>query len=319
MSKSAVTCSNRILDGGGAQILRAVSCLALAHDRGLDYVHTPLASVAHNDDNNPHWTEQWNHFFNLSQAGSDRPRNSYVTEVPPKSKKKRTGHVRPDPPGVLYVLHDALHLCRSRPEIFLPIIPIIREAYDGSGQKPALCYKRCLPDTSSRVLVLTVACHIRRGDIVHKHSKHGAIERLVPCSHFANVLTWVREIDALDLFGTTVSVLWDVHVYSQGDMDEFEPLLECECITFHLNEDVFSTFHHLCSADVLIMSRSDFSFVAGLLSKGTKLFCPPPFWHAPVPGWLECDEAGMFKKIPFLKSLRTMLCGSGRWSPQVHV
>ena len=87
-----------------------------------------------------------------------------------------------------------------------------------------------------------------------------------------------------------------MHVYSEGVVEDFQDLLgTCTArdekkmqLSFHLNDNVFSTFHHLVSADLLIMSKSDFSFVAGILSKGIKLFCPVPFWRVPLPGWLLC-------------------------------
>ena len=475
MINSAVTCSNPIHDGVGAQVLRQISIIALAHDRGFDYFHTPFTSVAHNDKNNPAWSQNWNLFFNLSHVMSASTSTSSINTSRMRSKaeytktstslpvasKKVPGNGRifkrllleqlehyadvmdiaiierlyiqalgkidvvteksmnllqfatkepsifwqqfgdmyggkvllllgldPTPPtetqyaewkkcrqqqeeqqieqqmeqqiggnretkqtlitvssslttsSTLFDLRDALSFCHNHSEAFLPILPLLRTAYFANDDKPSLCFQpHCLSVTRSiksdgstgagtgtgngtgngtgkkstgggEKLLLSVAVHIRRGDIVKKHSKNGMIKRLVPCAHFAKVIAWLRTIDTLEEIGGKVRpIAWDVHIFSQGKMEEFTEITEIihvdpeNVLTFHLDEDVFETFHHLASADVLVMSRSDFSFVAGLLSNGIKLFCPPPFWHTAVPGWLECDRGGMFETDQFREKL----------------
>lgn len=49
-------------------------------------------------------------------------------------------------------------------------------------------------------------------------------------------------------------------------------------IQFFLNEDPYKTFLKMTMADVLITSKSSFSFNAALLNKGIKI-CPKNFWH----------------------------------------
>ena len=407
MVKSALTCTNPIQDGVGAQALRQFSIVALAQHKGIEYFHTPFISVAHNEDKDANWTKKWNVFFNLSHISARNTKDCYrnVEASLPKQKKRAPGTSRifkrllmeklksysgdldvgivesiyeesveilqerdngaaefnlktdlielseqpsvfwtlfgdvygirvlnllgldPTPPteaqyeqwrsqrrakasdgsskaeespySTLYALPDALSFCHGHPEAFLPVIPRLRMAYFANDDKPSLCYEHCLPaagGTTAQPLVFTVAVHIRRGDIVKKHSKHGEIERLVPCSHFSKVIQWMQNI------GKVWSVAWDIHVYSQGSVEEFAEI-DSAAVTFHLDEDVFSTFHHLVSAQVLVMSRSDFSYAAGLLSQGTKLCPPPPFWHPAVPGWLE-QQTGQFDSADFMKSLK---------------
>lgn len=42
---------------------------------------------------------------------------------------------------------------------------------------------------------------------------------------------------------------------------------------------------NLASSSILILSRSSFGYVAGLLSEETEIFVPEDFWHPPLPGW----------------------------------
>jgi hypothetical protein len=446
----AVTCACAIKDGGGAQALRVISCIAFSLVKGVDYFHTPFVSVAHNEQDEADWTAKWESFFNFSKVGTQNARECFATVIPPKKKKKHLGHVQCDLKGTLFVLQDALAFTNSHPESYLLAMPKLQNAYFAT-EKPELYFKRP-HDPLGEAVVFTVAVHIRRGDIVIKHSKNGTIERLVPCTHFAQVIAWLQSINTIaipdsaeDSGGTidsnergddsggvggggggsdgggssdsgsggssgqkSVRCAWDVHIYSQGEMKEFTdlpppsslhaagdsisgtsggctsavpfgaallgtatadcsanpPALSPQCsewwcasepapalstangdaaaiesneattpaleqskttapeeapvtkapmqVSYHLNEDAFCTFHHLVSADVLVMSRSDFSYVAGIISKGVKLFCPPPFWHALVPGWCSCGGSGGSggsDRAAFLKAL----AAGARW------
>ena len=56
-----------------------------------------------------------------------------------------------------------------------------------------------------------------------------------------------------------------------------------------LNLDLLDTWREMVTADVLIMSRSEFSFVPALLSRGVVVYYP--MWHSALPHWsrLECS------------------------------
>ena len=55
----------------------------------------------------------------------------------------------------------------------------------------------------------------------------------------------------------------------------------------HLNTDPLDTFQAMARAHILVMSRSSFSYAAGLLQDplATLTLFPPDFWIAPLPGW----------------------------------
>jgi hypothetical protein len=53
---------------------------------------------------------------------------------------------------------------------------------------------------------------------------------------------------------------------------------------FIRNNDAFADFNLMCNADVLLISKSSFSFTAGLLNAGAlKIY--HPFWHTPSGRW----------------------------------
>ena len=59
-----------------------------------------------------------------------------------------------------------------------------------------------------------------------------------------------------------------VHIFSEGAQQDFGPLLKVPRVRFHLNTPIDSTFHHLVSADALVMAKSTLSDCAAFLSEG---------------------------------------------------
>jgi hypothetical protein len=78
-------------------------------------------------------------------------------------------------------------------------------------------------------------------------------------------------------------------LYSEGNVDDFEEFkrLGIDC---YINSCPFSTFHSLVSADVLVMAKSSFSHVAGLLSSGVKIY--EPFFRQPLKDWIVIGKDG---------------------------
>ena len=75
---------------------------------------------------------------------------------------------------------------------------------------------------------------------------------------------------------------YQIAIFSEGEYEEFKDLgiKESECF---LNKDVFETFHHLVCAKILVLSKSSFSYCAGLLNTNTIYYTY--FWHNPLDHW----------------------------------
>lgn len=74
------------------------------------------------------------------------------------------------------------------------------------------------------------------------------------------------------------------HIYSQGKLDDFTELIS-DNVVFHLNEKVLDTFTDMIFADVLVVTRSSFSYTAGLLSNNTVYYIP--LCHSPRSHWIQ--------------------------------
>jgi hypothetical protein len=114
-----------------------------------------------------------------------------------------------------------------------------------------------------------MAIHIRRGDAMKEPRRVTSLEKIA------------LVIDVLKKMRPDLRI----KIYSEGHVAEFANLPADE---FHLNRDVFQTIGALADAEILLMAKSSFSYVAALLSRGQVIY--EPFWHRPLPSWTNVDE-----------------------------
>jgi hypothetical protein len=136
---------------------------------------------------------------------------------------------------------------------------------------------------------LNIALHIRRGDImidgkvnpVHKN-------RFQDNSYYVNVLNCIT-----GNIKTERNLC--VYVYTQGDEEDFPEFKDFDNVFFCSDMNPYASFLHLVYADLLVTSKSAFSYVAALLSDGIKI-CPEDFWHGypQSDDWILADEQGFF-------------------------
>jgi hypothetical protein len=101
---------------------------------------------------------------------------------------------------------------------------------------------------------LTVACHIRRGDIVSMPF----VDRYTDMDFFVENLKMIY-----DLYPYA-----DIHIYSDSDI----PSMPFPCIR-HTNDSLLDSVHDMSIADILLMTvGSNVSLLPGLLSKGIVFF-----------------------------------------------
>jgi hypothetical protein len=122
---------------------------------------------------------------------------------------------------------------------------------------------------------INIAVQIRREN---SHDNGNAGERAsTPNEYYKKIMNKIRE-DYTDK-----EILF--HIYSQGPAENFQELVG-EDTQFHLNEEITSTFIGMVAADILILSPSSFSYVAGLLSDGKVYY--KNFWHNKKKEWILC-------------------------------
>jgi hypothetical protein len=127
----------------------------------------------------------------------------------------------------------------------------------------------------------TVTIHIRRGaDVTADRNAHlwtgsGEVSRLV------------REVvTVLD----RLSIAHRLELVSRGAPQDFVELAELGC-SLHLDEHAREAFDRLAAADLLVLAKGRFSYVAGMAAKGLVL-CPADSPLPPLADWLAWRDGG---------------------------
>jgi hypothetical protein len=84
-----------------------------------------------------------------------------------------------------------------------------------------------------------------------------------------------------------------IYVFSTEDLPEFRKLRSSVDVRSCHEWDEYTSFLHLVRADLLVISKSSFSYKAALFSDGFKI-CPKHFWHdyPNSPEWILAENDG---------------------------
>ena len=138
---------------------------------------------------------------------------------------------------------------------------------------------------------LNIAIHVRRGDIVIGQENQNAnlLMRWQGNDYFVKVLK-----NVLNSLETNKPIA--IYLFSQGVESDFIEFTEFKNLHFCLDMNAQDSFLHMVFADLLISSKSSFSYKPALLSKGVKV-CPEDFWHGypDSKDWMLVDSDGNFK------------------------
>lgn len=83
----------------------------------------------------------------------------------------------------------------------------------------------------------------------------------------------------------------EIHVFSQGDIKEFQ-FLDSFPIQFHLNKPLIETFYHLMISDILVTSNSSLSWTAHLFGANKMVYSRLTFFHSWYPGTILISKSG---------------------------
>jgi hypothetical protein len=143
-----------------------------------------------------------------------------------------------------------------------------------------------------------IAVHVRRGDIMAGQNSDGPANltmRWQSQNYFENVLTTVLRIKKVERPAR-------IYVFSQGKREEFSAFEKLGDVAYCLEMGPHESFLHMVHADLLITSKSSFSYKPALLSNGIKV-CPRNFWHGYPAGadWILANDDGSLSDHEILK------------------
>jgi hypothetical protein len=131
-----------------------------------------------------------------------------------------------------------------------------------------------------------IAIHIRRRMKVESDKVWEA--RGLDNEYFTKVLHKV-----FVAIGTNKNV--EVYLFSQGNIEDFPEFERFHNIHYCLDMGPVETVLHLVNADLLISSKSSFSYKPALISDKIQV-CPETFWHKypAKPNYILADNEGIF-------------------------
>lgn len=288
-------------DGVGAQIQRVLAIKSLSNNLGISYIHTPILSVAiHPLD--PYQTgremkmflERLNWTFNIeSTPGIDE-----LTSI--KFAVQRLTFLN---------LTKAIFISRLRNRL---ITISCVEPYRVSEFDPNIFDKTLLflPNfKSAKNEGFNIAVHLRWGIGGMAIQEGEKISRQMELSYFVDLLHKIlNELSAISVNVTIYTdapsgdllfnpppeqhTLWENSTgFSNGklsvvglDLERQFALLDSRPKVLR-GGDPLLVIQEMAKSDILIMSRSSLSYVAGILNESQNVYFPKSFWHKPLPKW----------------------------------
>ena len=261
-------------EGAGSQVRHVLCAMSFARALRLPYAHTPFREVDRADRDMKDWAQAWENEFNLG-----------VGELP----------VVPGAPDLDFALVYNAFLERFGSHNLFEMIGFSAEEF---RRKYYLDKER---RTNS---IVNVAVHLRRGDV----SQDNGFGRWADIRGVVATTRCVDEI--LEQYG----VAHRISVFSEGDARDFREFDEFGSrAELFLDRDAIWTMREMIEADVLIMGKGYFSYVAALISDGVAIYDP---WLdiPPLRGWLVREPDGRFDKAAFLRELER----SPAWPAGIH-
>ena len=116
-----------------------------------------------------------------------------------------------------------------------------------------------------------IAIHVRRGDIMVDPSNPNLAMRYLSNDYFEKVLKQV-----VDRIHTDRPI--HIYFFSQGESKDYPEFEHFSNLHWCMDMGAQESFLHMVYADLLITSKSSFSYKPALLCNGIKV-CPRNFWH----------------------------------------
>jgi hypothetical protein len=275
-----ITCSGK-RDGAGAQALAVMSTMLFADRMHIQYIHTPFSTLQHNYENDLVWEKKWEEFFNLGddelKMNDDSlkiSREISLGESPLKIKKQA---------NTVFILRHCHEYTDMFPNLYSGIKNKLFGKYYGSSKGGY--------ELNYEPKKVNIAIHIRRGDV---NGNNQFRDKFTENKFVFDVMSKILEV--IVAHGVEPSVC----VYSEGNLADFKELEKLNP-KFFLNISPFTTFHNLVCADVLVLSKSTFSYVAAILSRGIVFY--ESFRHSPLNNWIKVNENATFNTKLFSRKM----------------
>jgi len=258
---------NYLNDGFGSQYHHIVGIFCVAKLIGAKYLHTPVETFEHLP---TEYSSKINEHFGLSifEAGKNGRPNSFentINDTLPNTLEQ----LQVDTGGQNTLIKIGIACVMDNTDVV--------DKYDiGMDELRKLKKKIDLPEFKHDKK--NIAIHIRRGDVSSNSTKFS--------NRFTDNNFYIKVIEKLNKKYANCNIL----IFSQGT-EGFDEFKNIENVKLMNDLDILETFEYLCNADVLIMSKSSLSYLAGLYNPNEVYMEKFEHWnHIKLSRWNDFEE-----------------------------
>ncbi len=235
----------------------------------------------------PFSTQQWDEFLGFGYGESSVP------ELKRKEYRlRRLPQFSEDDPASIELIKSIIASYQGKKIIFWPPqdhfykeqYGVMKEIQEKFYNAPARKQDKLIYSKAH----INIAIHVRRGDIMVDPQNPNLTMRYQNNDYFENVLKQV-----VDTIGNVKPV--HIYLFSQGKPEDYPGFTVYPHLHWCLDMTAQDSFLHMVYADILITSKSSFSYKPALLNRAIKI-CPRNFWHSypPTSDWILAEDNGMF-------------------------
>jgi hypothetical protein len=324
-------------DGVGSQLHRVYGIYCLSRLLGTKYIHSPLHDVSYqgmdsfqNQEKDLAFVESFNRKFTLpsDQARTPSPTVVSLQSIPvgrlDRALGLRYGGRRKHLLPIRFSTFGRMVARWSRVnaetivQIGAPHTLLDRYARGYEICESLSPFKKDQPNDPLRI-----AIHVRRGEIMFVNS-----ERLIDLPYYVNVAQ--RLVAALareqipfqlelhsELLQKDASVGPDDPAFKgrihdvrklHPEQDPFGAFEGLPGMKRFINEPAMTCIERLATADILVMSKSSFSYLAAIFNVGG-IVLYHPYWNYPLNKWLVTKPSGEFNVRRFVEEVREVRRG----------
>lgn len=246
--------------GIGHQMANWIAGYWFAQQFGLRFAHSPFSD------------SNWESFLGFSKGevtADHLLKNGYQKVTLPLFDEFNTNEVELQKKIIVSYTNKKVVFVAEQDQFYTDQFGVMKSIKKKFDTAPARINDRLIFNTES----FNIAIHVRRGDIVigQENQNPNLLLRWQGNDYFEKVL-----YNAVTNLKTTKSIA--IYLFSQGQKKDFPEFEQFPNLHFCLDMNAQDSFLHMVNADLLITSKSSFSYKPALLNNGIKI-CPQDFWH----------------------------------------
>ena len=258
-------------DGMGAQYQRIIGIICIAIYYNITYVHSPIKKMEHIDDID--YIKKIENFFGIEKNFQNVNFFSYdkiISEKNPSIDKILYYHNLNE--NILIKIYLPYNICEKNTNIYNNGMIYLRTILNSKFIKDNIMQT---PNHNSSQKK-NINIHIRRGDVSATKNN----DRYIDINNYISLTNTLKN----KYNDYNIIIFTQINKNNKNEFDIFN---NDKFITIRANDDLLTTFKNLINADVLVMSTSSFSYLAGLYNPNIIYYYN--FWHKPLNNWINVN------------------------------